>query len=112
MLLFQLKHVKPILEGQKTQTRRPGKKRWNIGAVHQAKRNYLKSGFFAKLHILDVYQEVLGDVSEEDAFAEGGYTRESYLVEFRTINKIKDEKAWQAALRAKVWVVKFEVVRS
>ena len=42
MILFQEEHVQPILDGHKTQTRRLGKKRWNVGAVHQCKLNYLR----------------------------------------------------------------------
>ncbi len=109
MILFKPRHAALILSGQKTQTRRLGRKRWNVGASHQAKHNYRKSGFFALLRILDVYRERLGDISEEDARSEGYESKEAYLRAFREINRIEDDSAWEAVLQAPIWVVKFEV---
>jgi hypothetical protein len=87
MLLFKPEHVQPILDGIKTQTRRDWKtKRVNVGSVQKAKTQMLSKVFFAKLHIKRVWQEHLLDISEEDAKAEGGYTRETYIAKFHEIN--------------------------
>jgi hypothetical protein len=72
MILFKEEHVAPILAGTKTQTRRIWKKpRAKIGAIHLAKTKMISKEFFAKLEILEVYQERLLSISDEDAKAEG-----------------------------------------
>lgn len=62
MILFKPMFVGPILAGTKTQTRRTGSKRWKVGSIHQAKTSYKKDAAFAKLRILDIRQETLGDM--------------------------------------------------
>lgn len=106
MILFKKYHVAPIISGVKTQTRRLGAGRWKIGATHQAKINYYKSGCFALIQILEVHSERLGAISPEDALAEGYPTVEAYLAAFKEINKVKDP----AYLDWVVWVVKFRLV--
>jgi hypothetical protein len=110
MILFRPEHVDLILKGQKTQTRRLGKKRWNVGSVHLAKTKMLSKEHFVKLKVLDVYQEVLGDISDEDSIAEGYPNWQEYLKEFRVINKIKNDDEWEQILRQIVWVVEFKAI--
>lgn len=79
MFLFTKNHVKQIMLGTKTQTRRNHKKwRANIGVVHQ-----VRTSRFGKPHchirIIRRWEERLGDISKEDAFAEGGYTPDEYI---------------------------------
>ena len=70
MLLFKPEHALLILSGTKTQTRRIWKKpRAKVGSIHLAKLKMLSTDFFAKLEILDVHLERLGDISEEEALA-------------------------------------------
>jgi len=105
VILFKPEHVQPILEGRKTQTRRTGKKRWNVGSVHQAKLNFKKgSKPFAYLKITDVRQERLGNITEADAWAEGYGSIEEYKEVFKQIYGY-----WNPDIN--VWVVNFEVVK-
>lgn len=104
MLLFRPEHVEPILRGTKTQTRRVWKRcRANVGVIHKAKLKMISRDYFALLKIMGTRQERLGDISEEDAKAEGGYTRETYRKKWIEING-----SWNPDQL--VWVVSFAVV--
>ncbi len=106
MILFRPEHVAPILEGRKTQTRRLGSKRWNIGAIHQCTTNRVKpESTFARVRILDVRQELLAGISEAAVRAEGYSDREEFFAVFCDINPGMPEE-----LDEDVWVVEFEVV--
>ncbi len=103
MILFKQEHVQPILEGRKTQTRRLGKKRWNVGAVHQARTKMLDpDSQFASLRILAVEQEPLGWIDDYGAKLEGYPSRDHYLQAWNRING-------DTRLDTPVWVVEFEV---
>lgn len=105
MILFKPEHVGPILNGRKTQTRRLGKHRWNVGAIHQARIRMLdKDSTFAHLRILDVGQEWLRSITDEDARAEGYDNGVEYIRAFERINP-------KAPYNPVVWVVKFEAVK-
>lgn len=103
MILFKKEHVDPILKGRKTQTRRTGRKRWKVGAVRQAKTDYSNESEFAKIRILSVHQEQLGDITEDDAVAEGCNSIEEYKAVFQDIYGHWDENSL-------VWVIDFERV--
>jgi len=110
MILFQEEHVEPILNGTKTQTRRIwARQRAKVGATHLAKTKMLSKDFFAKVEIVRVFQETLGDISESDAKAEGYSSVEGYLRAFKKINKLTDVEL-QEALKSKIWVVEFKKV--
>ena len=110
MLLFKPIHVPLILYGEKDQTRRKWKKaRARVGSIHLAKVKMLSREYFARLEILAVYEERLGDISEEDARAEGYPTQYDYLVAFQKINHISDDD-FTDMLKTVVWVVHFKVV--
>jgi len=106
MLLFRPEHVAAILDGRKTQTRRLGKKRWNVGVIHKC---YTKPPFarggaepFASVKILAVRQEPLRSISHDDAEAEGYTGIGTYLYAFCAIN-------WMATdANPLVWVVTFK----
>jgi len=108
MLLFRPEHIEPIQAGTKSQTRRAWKtSRAKVGSIHLAKTKMLSKEYFARLEILAVYQERLGDISEEDAQAEGYPSREAYLQAFAKINRqqIGDDFFEQI-----IWVVRFRRV--
>lgn len=105
MILFKPEHIPPILSGRKTQTRRFGRKRWNVGAVHQCQTRMLdNSSVFAHAVILDVRQERLRSISHDDAVAEGYTGIGTYLHAFYEINHMATD--WDPP----VWVVSFGVI--
>lgn len=109
MILFQSCHVGPIMAGTKTQTRRIWKRqRCKVGSIHLAKTKMMSKDYFARLKVRAVYQERLGDISEEDSYAEGYPSRFAYWKTFQKINKISD-KDFFGMLNTIVWVVRFEV---
>ena len=101
MILFRQEHIAPIIALTKTQTRRLGKKRWNVGAVHQCQTRMLdNTSVFAHVRILDVWQELLRSISHDDAVAEGYTGIGTYLTAFYTINKMAtdaDPMVWAVA---------------
>lgn len=107
MILFKPENVAPILAGEKTETRRLGKKRWNVGSTHLF---YTRPPFvrvdpgdpFAKVLILDVHQEELGEIGDAGARREGYQNREVYLAAFDRING-------KTSRETLVWVVRFEL---
>ena len=119
MILFRKEHVAPILEGRKTQTRRLGKRRWRVAAVHgcYTRPPFAKGGSepFCRVRVIDVRQERLLDISPADALAEGYYSPYTFVEAFYHINGM-DTRAFDespmpdvAALgNPEVWVVKFE----
>jgi hypothetical protein len=109
MLLFKPEHVKPIDTGLKTQTRRTWKKpRVTDGSFQKAKTQMLSKNYFALLRITESpYQEKLRSISDADAYAEGGYTYQSYIDKFYEIYPKLDRE--QMAFLW-LWVVKFEKV--
>lgn len=108
MILFKqvLRHPEMILKGKKTQTRRVGAKRWNVGAVHLAKTQMLSKQYFAKILITGVKQERLGNITLEDAQKEGCESVEEYIDIWKWINK----GVWDPKLI--VWVIDFELLYS
>jgi ParB family chromosome partitioning protein len=75
---FRLAHMKPILDGTKTQTSRKGipDPRVKIGSVVNAA---VWEPHFATLRVVSIVRKRLGEFTEEDAKREGGYT----LAEFK-----------------------------
>ena len=106
MLLFKHHHVPLILNGDKTQTRRKWPKglRAIVGSVHECKTRLFGPGSepFARVRILKVYRERLGDMPDEDYRKEGLYTCESFQQVWTDINGSYDSEEV-------VWVVEFEM---
>ena len=87
MLLFTKEHVSLIKHRIKTQTRRLWKKqRAKEGSIHLIKTKTLSKKNHGRIRIKRVWKEHLLDISEKDAQAEGGYTKEEYLKIWFEIN--------------------------
>ncbi|MBT5319298.1 MAG: ASCH domain-containing protein [Chloroflexi bacterium] len=102
MILFKPEHVEMVLVGRKTQTRRLWKRRRMLpGSTHQA-RTRLFGEPFALLSVQRVWQEAIGEVSDENANAEGYSSRDDFLAAFTRINGDvpPDEVVWCVEFKA------------
>lgn len=105
MLLFKPYHVWPIWMKEKTETRRLWKRQKAVpGSCHQAQTRMYTREYFAKLDILEVFQQPLGEMTEQDAKAEGGYT----LAQYRHVLEEINGTPWDD--KQVVFVVRFEKV--
>lgn len=108
MLLFKPEHVDMILAGQKTQTRRLGKKRWKVGGVHACytRPPFAKGGAepFCRVRIVKVQAELLWSITAEDAQREGYESAGQFTDAFWAINR----RLWDEDPNPLVWVVTFE----
>ena len=110
MILLKAVHVPLILADVKTQTRRlwPHGCRAKVGSVHWAQTSFKPDSRFARLHILRVWREELGNISEADACAEGYDSGSAYLNAFFEINKVDSKRGRARVVHERVWAVEFE----
>ena len=108
MLLFKSKHIEPILNGTKVETRRIWKRqRVKVGSIHQCRTQMLnKESCFARVRILDVKMQRLNDMTEEEAHREGYQSKHEYLLSFAEINKLEQLP------NDELYAVTFEVVKN
>ncbi len=91
-MLFKPHHVPLILTRRKVATRRVWKTTRAVpGRIHRVKTKLMVREYFAKILILDVFKQRLGDMTEEDAWMEGCDTLEDYKKEFTKINGYWDD---------------------
>ena len=110
MILFKPEHALLILGGRKTQTRRVGKRRWNVGAVHACytRPPFAKGGAepFCRVLVKDVRRsEPLASLTDADVYAEGYDSWPDFWAVWCAIN------GGGSSPTATPWVVEFEVVR-
>jgi len=105
--MFSEEHLEQVISGEKTQTRRLwDTPRLKPGNSYRAVTNESGSLFTpreeapAYVLVKDVYQEPLGDITEKDANAEGGYTRKEFIQIWEEINDVWDPETL-------VWVIEF-----
>ncbi len=119
MLLFKDYHVPLILNHRKIETRRiikpvmkggiavpqaDPKPRWKVGAKHWAStRLYDKAAYFARLEILAVRPDRLGDIGDDGVTSEGYLTLMGFVKSWKEING-----EWNGD--ARVWVVRFHCI--
>jgi len=82
---FRLSHMKPILEGVKTQTSRKAipDPKVKAGAIIHAS---VWEPHFVDLRIASIERKRLGEFNEEDAKREGGYTLEEFKEVWKSIH--------------------------
>jgi len=96
IIFFKKQYIDKILRGEKTQTRRLGKRLYRVGQIYQ-----ISGG--VKIQITKRWQERLGDISESDLQKEGFETFEEFKREWEKIYGYWDPDA-------QVWVYEFRVV--
>lgn len=101
-MLFKPYHVPLIKRRQKTETRRiwPHGPRVREGSIHQGKTKMMTTRHFGHLRILKLWRQKLGDMTEEDAHAEGCQTLAEYREVWERING-----SWDPSLE--VYAVRF-----
>lgn len=111
-MIFQQHHREQIRTGEKTQTRRIWESNQvTVGKTYRATLGgNVEQGMFTSreecdcfIRVTDVEEEPLGEMTEADAEAEGGYTLEEYREKWEAIN---GEGSWDPDQA--VWVVDFE----
>lgn len=90
-ILFKPRHIPLIRNGAKTVTRRDWDENYprpNVGSVRAAVTEMFtpREECNCWIRILDVYQEPLGEMDQEDARKEGGYTLADFEQAWREIN--------------------------
>jgi len=88
ILLFKKEFIPKIMKGTKTQTRRLESK-LKEGDIVFAKISYY-THHFAKLKIIKIWQERLGDISNEDVKEEGFCSHFNFMKRLCEINKGKE----------------------
>jgi len=105
MIFAAKEHVDMIRNGTKTQTRRLNRGIYQVGGDYAVQR---KRGVKAELDIRIVIDAITHEykgaipISNEDAWAEGGYTPEEYEKTFRELNP-----KWDGWAR---WVFEFHCI--
>jgi ParB family chromosome partitioning protein len=102
-LPFRLNHMKPILDGIKTQTSRKGipDPKLKVGAIVHAS---IWEPHFADLRITSIERKRLGEFTEEDAKREGGYTLKEFKEVWKSIHGEWNENE-------SVYVIQFERIK-
>lgn len=103
-LPFRLVHMKPILEGVKTQTSRTSlpDPKIKVGTIVKA---VISEPHFADLRITSIERKRLKYFDEEDAKREGGYTLEEFKKVWKETNGEWDENQL-------VYIIRFEKINS
>lgn len=104
-MLFKPEHKDMILSGRKTATRRLWSRPMvKVGGIYKAKLKLFSKDYFAKIKVIKLYKQRLGDMTQED------YVKEGYLWQYQFID------VWKEINRdynpfGEVDVVEFEVVK-
>ena len=103
-MLFRPEHIQMILNGTKTETRRDWKRRMaKVGGEYKVKKTMLSKEYYATIKCTTLFRQRLGDMTEQDAQAEGGYTLKEYKQVFKDIYGFWDDNKV-------LYVIRFEYV--
>ena len=117
--------IPPIIDGTKSQTRRFTDPNLKAGSIHVMKR-FLSDRSFARVRIRRVWQEHLGDMTDEDAIAEGYHDRIDNVrgicrahcnrgtlgMTTRQWMKVLDDIENGVSKGPMLWVIEFELVEA
>jgi len=104
-MLFKPEHKEMILKGTKTATRRSWKKPMvKVGGIYKCKLKMLSKEYFAKIRVIKLYKQCLGDMEYQDSKKEGYKS----LREFYNI-WIKINGEWNPNLE--VYVIEFKLLK-
>ena len=108
-MIFQEHHREQIRTGEKTMTRRNwDENRVTVGKTYRATRGgNVEQGMFEPretcdyfIRVLDVYEQPLGDMDDQDAAQEGGYTLSEFRKKWAEINdEWNPEQFWRICPR-------------
>ena len=105
-MLFKPEHKEMILNGTKTATRRAWKKPMvKVGGIYKAKLKMLSKNYFAKIKVIKLFKQRLGDMNQEDILKEGYGFNYEFMDVWNKINGIYDPIL-------EVYVIEFEVIKS
>lgn len=99
-MIFQHTYER-VLSGEKTQTRRLRPPRVAVGRSYAVQPGRGKKSV-GRIIVTDLWQQRLGDISDDDARAEGYWNREEFFDSWRRIHHAFDPSA-------QVWVVEFRL---
>jgi len=101
-LLFKKQFISKIREGEKTQTRRLKKPNIKIGKTYSLRSSY-RSVLPENILITDIFQQYLGEISQEDVSKEGFDSLNMFINIWREIyGSFNPEEL--------IWVVEFQYV--
>lgn len=106
MVIFAPDLAQAIVEGRKTQTRRPatypGPCRYQLGRTYAVQPGRGKPGI-ARIRILNAFVEPLGMITHAGAIAEGFPTPAAFVARWVELYGVFDQ-------HLPVWVIRFEMV--
>ena len=103
-MIFRPDHIRLILEGKKTATRRRHTYPRRAGRVYRIQRSML-DWTDIRIVVTKAYMQKLGQMTEEDAKKEGASTLKAFKEIWREING-----GWNP--EEEVWVYEFQLYRS
>ena len=101
-LLFKRQFISKIREGIKTQTRRLKQPRLKIDKTYQLRENY-RTVLPDKIHVTDIFQQYLGEITQEDIKKEGFKTMEEFIRVWTDIYGYFDPNEF-------IWVIEFQYI--
>jgi len=104
-MLFKEGHKEMILNGTKTATRRVWKKPMvKVGGIYKAKLKMLSKEYFARIKVIKLVKDRLGNITDEDCKKEGYSSKTKFIDIWVNING-----SWREDLI--VYVIEFEVIK-